>query len=212
MLRSVKDLEKFRLATVDGKPAGRVKDLYFNDQTWTVRHLVVALDTRLHGQKQVLLSPEAVDTVRDEDETILLNIHSADLVQAPSHTSVLPVCKQYASLALSSPGASAFGRALTGADPHLRSARAVANYRLNVMGEFAGTLSDLLFSPAAGWAIQYLAVEQVIDRRRIQFHILPAAVERFTWASQRVLLKYLQPVALARHTPASFLPSEALVA
>lgn len=195
MLRSVKELEKFRLTTADGKPCGRIKDVYFDDQSWTVQHLVVALDPRTHGQRQALLSPLAIETFREDDETILLSTHSSEVARAPIASSVLPVCKQYASLALASPGASSFARALTGADPHLRSARAVTHYRLNVRGEFAGTLADLVIEPAEG-EVRYLAVEQIIDRRKIQFHIVPAAVERFTWASQRVLLKYLQPVVL----------------
>jgi sporulation protein YlmC with PRC-barrel domain len=212
VLRSVRELERFRLATADGKHCGRIKDVYFDDQSWTVQHLVVALDPRVHGQKQVLVNPAAIETIRDEDETILLSAHSDELARAPLATSVLPVCKQYASLALSSPGASAFGRALVGSDPHLRSARAVTNYRLMVQGEFAGTLTDLLFAPHDA-EIRYLAIEQVIERRRIGFHILPAAVERFTWASQRVLLKYLQPVEIEHNFAPNFDASdEALVA
>jgi hypothetical protein len=31
----------------------------------------------------------------------------------------------------------------------------------------------------------------------VNFHVLPQSVERFTWATQRVLLRDLQPVELA---------------
>jgi sporulation protein YlmC with PRC-barrel domain len=195
VLRSVKELEQFRLVTGDGQPCGRVKDVYFNDQTWRLQHLVAALDPRCHGHRQILLDPSAIEAIRDEDDTILLNIRSEDLHSAPPAASVLPVCKQYAALAFSSPGASLLARGLVASDPGLRSARAVTNYRLNFLGEFVGTLSDLLFDPADG-EIRFLAAEQVIERRKIQFHILPTAVERFTWATQRVHLRHLQPVTL----------------
>jgi sporulation protein YlmC with PRC-barrel domain len=195
VLRSVKELEKFRLTADDGQLLGRIKDVYFDDQSWSVKHLVVALDPRVHGQKQVLLDPRALGIFREDEETILADVSARDLEQSPSANSVLPVCKQYASLALASPGASFLARGLTSSDPHLRSARAVTHYRLMVQGEFAGTLSDFLVDTEE-LGIRYLAVEQVIDRRRIQFHVLPASVERFTWATQRIHLRYLQPVVL----------------
>jgi hypothetical protein len=154
------------------------------------------------------LDPRTLETFRDDDETILLSIHSADLPHARPASAVLPVCKQYASLALASPGASMLARGLAGSDPHLRSARAVTNYRLIVQGEFAGTLTDLLIEPEDA-EIRYLAVEQVIDRRKLQFHILPETVERFTWATQRIHLKHLQPVALESFAESAFLTSAA---
>lgn len=197
--------------TADSKPCGRVRDVYFDDQTWRLEHLVVALDPRWHGHKQILLPPSVLETFRDDDETILLDVNSHDLAQLPSAASVLPVCKQYASLALSSPGASLLGRGLVGADPHLRSARAVMNYRLQLEGEFAGILADLLFDPAIG-QIRCLVVEQVIDRRKLRFHLLPGAVERFSWATQRIHLKHLQPVVLEDFSLTVPFPSTTLVA
>ena len=58
MLRRVDELLGFRIHAADGD-IGRVHDLYFDDQRWTVRYLVV--DTRhwLPGRR-VLLSPAAV--------------------------------------------------------------------------------------------------------------------------------------------------------
>lgn len=172
-----------------------MRDVYFDDRTWQLEQLVVALDPQWHGHKQVLISPMALDGFRDAEEVALLKLRSEDLAHARPAAAVLPVCKQYASLAMSSPGASHLGRNLVTADPHLRSARAVTNYRLQLNGEFAGMLADLLFDPEAR-EIRYLAVEQVIERRKVRFHILPSAVERFSWATQRVHLKHLQPVLL----------------
>jgi hypothetical protein len=195
VLRSVKELERFKLLTGNGQSVGRIKDIYFDDLSWFIQHIVVGLDPRQYGHKQVLLTPAALENFRDEDETVLLNVDLKDVLHAPAATSVLPVCKQYASLALGSPGASSLARGLASSDPHLRSTRAVAHYRISVNGEFAGTLADLLFDPIT-FQIRYLGVEQIIDRRKTQFHIQAAAVERFTWATQRVHLKYLQPVLL----------------
>ena len=71
----------------------------------------------------------------------------------------------------------------------------MANYRLNLAGQFAGTLADLLCDDES-WDIRYLAVEQIVDRKKLHFHLQPSSVERFTWATQRLVLRDLQPVML----------------
>ncbi len=189
MLRTVRDLERLRVVAADGVACGRVRDIYFDDHSWTIKHAVLTLDPRRFGRKQVLLRPEQV---KFNAIGAQVNVNSFEVEALPLIASVLPVCRQYASLALTSPKASE----LIQSDPRLRSARAVAHYQLNVNGEFAGSLSDFLFDDE-GWEIRYLAVEQRIEQKRIQFHLLPQSVERFTWATQRVLLRDLQPVELA---------------
>ena len=196
MLRSVQDLVKLRVIAADGVSCGRIKDIYFDDRSWAIKYLVLALEPRQFGAKQVLLTPEQVTSRPAPALPLQLNLPAAELETLPFATSVLPVCKQYASIALASPGATLFGPNLTGANPHLRSARTVADYRINVASEYAGTLVDFLFDEEA-WQIRFLAVEQVIECKKIHFHLLPQSVERFTWATQRVLLRHLEPVELA---------------
>lgn len=189
VLRSVRDLEKLRVVAADGVACGRVRDIYFDDHAWTIQHAILALDPRRFGRKQVLLRP---DQVTLNGMAALLDIPSVDTPMLPLTASVLPVCRQYDSIALGSPRA----RDLAHSNPHLRSARTVAHYQINVGGEFAGTLTDFLFDDES-WEIRSLAVEQIIEQKKIQFHILPQSVERFTWATQRVLLRDLEPVELA---------------
>jgi len=190
VLKSVRDLEKLRVVCEDGVTCGRIKDIYFDDQNWTIKNLVLSLDSRRFGAKQILLPPAQV---RLNGLAAFLDLPSAEVCTLPLVGSVLPVCRQYASLAFNSPGAS---RLIAG-DPHLRSARAVSNYRINVDGqECGGTLEDFIFAEES-WEIRYLAVEQSIEGRKVNFHVLPQSVERFTWATQRILLRDLQPVELA---------------
>ena len=180
---------------VEGSHCGRIKDVYFDDDTWRVTHLVLSIEPRHFGQKQVLLKPEMVDSISDAG-IVALRLKFDEMEKLPLASSVLPVCKQYASFAFSSPGARLFARGVIGSDPHLRSARAVSNYRINVAGEFGGTVADFLLDDE-NFEIRYLAVEQVIERKKVCFHVLPESVERFTWATQRVFLRELQPVRLA---------------
>lgn len=191
MLRAVKELEHFKLLSSEGDFCGRVRDIYFDDHSWRVTHLVAALSPREHGRKQVLLSPASLAAVTDENQSISLRLSASEIAGAPSASSVLPVCKQYGSLAFSSPGVGAPVRC----DPHLRSARAVMICELSLNGEPAGKVTDLLLDLAAA-EVRYLAGEQWIDGRRVLFHLLPADVTRISWASQSVHLKALQPVLL----------------
>ena len=194
MLRSVRDLQNRPLVDPSGERRGLVKDLYFDDQTWSIRYFVVVPSTRLAGQKQVLLTPEQL-LLDDQNDVLRLTIAASEFSKLPLANSVQPVCKQYESISLSSPGSQNFRRHAAAADPFLRSARVVSNYGIFVGSEFVGTLSDLLYDDG-NWAIRHLAAEQVADGRTVRFHIVPEAVKRFTWATQRVVLHKLQPVTL----------------
>src|SRR5438874_6504231 len=63
MLRSADKLAGYKLGAVDGD-FGKVKDFYFDDQTWTVRYLVDDTGGWLPGL-QVLVSPFAVKSIDD---------------------------------------------------------------------------------------------------------------------------------------------------
>lgn len=179
----------------EGIPCGRIKDIYFEDNSWNVTHLLLSIEPRQFGQKQVLVAPERVHWALEGETIITLDHTSAEIESLPLASSVLPVCKQYASLALASPGALLHARGMVGSNPHLRSARAVMNYKINADGDFGGTLADLIIDGDA-WQVRYLAVEQILQRQKLRFHILPQSVERFTWATQSVFLRELQPVRL----------------
>jgi len=173
----------------DGQPCGRVKDVYIDDQTWTVRFLKVSLDPLRFGHKQILVTPEQVTSFADE--ICQLNIGEAELHFCPLDSSYLPVCRQYASF--SSPGVRAshqFGRE---ADPHLRSARAIRSYSLHAGAEPAGIAADLLIE-VKDWRVQYISVEQVEEKKRVCFLIHPENIERISWSTQRMLVRSLEPV------------------
>jgi PRC-barrel domain len=55
MLRSVDDLKGLSLRATDGE-IGNVDQFYFDDETWTIRYLVVNAGSWLVG-RMVLISP-----------------------------------------------------------------------------------------------------------------------------------------------------------
>ncbi len=60
MLRNIKNLTGFSLMATDGE-VGEVKDFFFDDQTWTVRYMVVETGNWLSNRK-VLISMESLQS------------------------------------------------------------------------------------------------------------------------------------------------------
>jgi sporulation protein YlmC with PRC-barrel domain len=192
VLRSVRQLQQYRVRTSDGHRCGRIKDVYFDDSVWKVDWLVLSIEPSASGRKEVLLKPCEVVGIADEVGVIRLGISAEDLEQLPLANSVLPVCKQYESFAYASLGGR---KPVTQTNPHLRSTKAVVQYQVDVAGEFSGRLADLVYE-IDGWEIRYLRIEQAFDEKLMNFHVLPQSVERIVWATQRVLLRELNPVVV----------------
>ena len=60
MKRSLNSLIGFHMGATDGE-IGKVKDFYFDDESWTVRYLVVKTGNWL-SDKKVLISPTSIGT------------------------------------------------------------------------------------------------------------------------------------------------------
>jgi len=63
MLRKVTDLHGYTLQATDGE-IGKVKDVFFDDEKWTIRYLVVEAGGWLNS-RQVLISPYSIAGVND---------------------------------------------------------------------------------------------------------------------------------------------------
>lgn len=92
MLRSLNDLEHYTLDATDGE-VGKLKDLYFDDDAWVIRYLVVDTGTWLTSRK-VLVSPISVSETNWLDEKLSLSITRAQVVDSPNIDTDLPVSRQ----------------------------------------------------------------------------------------------------------------------
>jgi len=155
---------------------------------------VLSIEPSVFGRNEVLVAPAEVAEVCDESGEIRLTISGEGLEQLPLASSVSPVCKQYEAFAYTSPGARKYATRME-ADPHLRSAKAVVRYQVDAGGEFAGTVADFLYE-TEDWQFRYLGIEQKFERKTMRFYVLPQAVERIIWATQRIVLRELNPVAV----------------
>src|SRR5687768_15838277 len=128
----------------EGPCSGRIKDIYFNDRTWIITHLLLTIGANRFAQKQVLASSDEVTGISAEEGNVYFRINSAEIEELPPASSVLPVCKQYAALALGSPGAGLVADPLKASNPNMRTANAVIGYSIQADGESCGRLEDLI--------------------------------------------------------------------
>lgn len=92
MLRSNRKLIGFRLQGLDDE-FGKVKDLLFDDRTWTVRYVEVDTGTWLPG-RIVLISPVSIEKVDSSDSRVTINLTRQQVEDSPSIAEHEPISRQ----------------------------------------------------------------------------------------------------------------------
>ena len=93
MLHNVKELSGLAVGARDGE-LGKVKDVYFDDQRWAIRHLVVDTGGWLMERK-VLVSPRAVRGVEWDREVIDVDLTKQQVKDSPGIDTDRPVSRQH---------------------------------------------------------------------------------------------------------------------
>lgn len=93
MLHDTAKLDELTLRATDGE-IGSVDDVYFSDDTWTIRYLVVDTGGWLTGRK-VLISPRAVQSLDFERKELRLDLTRDRIESSPDFDSDKPVSRQY---------------------------------------------------------------------------------------------------------------------
>ena len=92
-LRRVRQLRELTIGATDGD-LGRVEDLYFDDQSWTVRYVVVATGAWLLG-RSVLISPRAIRGVDVVGQRLVTNLTRQQVKDSPDIDTRRPVSRQH---------------------------------------------------------------------------------------------------------------------
>ena len=92
MKRSVKSLISYGIQETDGD-IGEIVDLYFDDQSWTVRYIVVETGNWFSGKK-VLISPQSFQQPDWENKKILVNLTKDQIRNSPDIDTDKPVSRQ----------------------------------------------------------------------------------------------------------------------
>ncbi|MGQ0749767.1 MAG: PRC-barrel domain-containing protein, partial [Betaproteobacteria bacterium] len=93
MLQKVHDINGDAIVARDGE-IGSVKDVYFDDERWAVRYLVVDTGKWLPG-KEVLISPASVTAADADAGTIAVNLTREQVRQAPASEERPPASRLY---------------------------------------------------------------------------------------------------------------------
>ena len=93
MLRSVSDLEAFRIGASDGA-IGSVKDFYFDDEAWVIRYVVVDTGGWLGG-REVLISPFSIGTPDWDEQILPVTITKEQVKHSPIVDTDKPVSRQH---------------------------------------------------------------------------------------------------------------------
>lgn len=212
MLRSFDDIQGYRLDATDGE-IGHVEDVYFDDQAWSVRYVVVRTGSWLFG-RHVLIAPAVLGAADWKDGALPTSLSKAQIEAAPPVESNLPVSRQQEADLIShfnwpcywgayAPLAAASGDEVNVAsatddlvptprnedgsipDPDLRSGREVCGYHVHASDGELGHIDDLIIDDEA-WQIRYAVLElrNLLPGRKVLF--APQWLSQIEWGLRRV--------------------------
>lgn len=215
MLRNVKGLVGYAIRATDGD-LGQVEECYFDDETWTVRYLVVETGTWLSGRK-VLVSPTALGESDWQSRTLHTNLTTEQVRDSPDLDTAKPVSRQhetqlsghYAWPMYWGSGFSAGGMygtaplgplvdgvAEVGADgplpesdddPHLRSTAAITGCHVHATDGDLGHVADYIVDDES-WELRFLVVETGHWLPGRSVLISPHWIESVEWGEGKVVV------------------------
>lgn len=92
MKRSINSLVGYSIKETDGE-IGKIDEFYFDDQSWTIRYLIVKTGNWLSNRK-VLISPKAVQQPDWANEEFPVNLTKAQIEKSPDIDTNKPVSRQ----------------------------------------------------------------------------------------------------------------------
>jgi len=196
MLRALKQLDGYHLATEDGE-FGKVVDVLFDDEHWTVRYLVAKTGPWLLGRK-VLIYAQLLGAPEWTTQTIRTQLTKEQIKGAPELDADAPVSRQRERELLAYFGTAPYWHPAPppplpvlpvqeSADSHLRSVRAVTGYRLAANDEDFGEVADFICEDRS-WVIRFLVVALRRGPRARSVLVAPGWVNRIEWSTNRVYL------------------------
>jgi len=220
MLRSAHKLTGYKLGALDGD-FGKVRDSYFDDQTWTVRYLVDDTGGWLPAL-QVLISPFAVKSVDDAGKHINVSLTKQQIEKSPPIDADKPVSRQFEEKYHRYFGWPMYwyGPALWGpapfpyyegyvppmeglrpveegsGDPHLRSTSEMIKYHIRARDREIGHVEDFLIDDHT-WAIRYLVVDTRNWWPGKKVLLSPQWIERVSWPEALVHVDLLSETIAA---------------
>jgi sporulation protein YlmC with PRC-barrel domain len=208
-LRRTKDLKDFTIAATDAD-IGTVYDLYFDDESWTIRYIVVETGGVLSSHK-VLISPLALRQPALRSLHIWVNLTWKQVDSCPSFDLHKPVSRQHEmkyhdhygwpyywegagvwgslshphALARTTRAKPARRKKKKSDDSHLRSIREVDGYHFAALDGEIGHVEDFLFDDES-WQIRYAIVDTRNWWPGKKVLVRPRWIKRVNWRNRKI--------------------------
>ncbi len=181
MLRGVSDLRRLTIAATDGD-LGSVVDLCFDDQSWTVRYLVV--DAGSWFPRWVLIPPRSVRSWAPDPSILRGALTKTQVaISAEGHASNGKPARLPHPYA---PKDTIRDRARSAAKAHLQVATAAIGYTIQTEDGTIGHVQDLLVDDKA-WAIRYLLVDATKKWGGKRVLVAPEWLTHASWDESKTL-------------------------
>ena len=227
MLQRINDLHGFAIHAEDGE-IGAIQDLYFDEEHWTIRYLVVDTGKWLPGRR-VLISPTSAKGADWFGKTIRVNLTRDQVANSPDIETEKPVSRQheaelrayygwpsywagdsFGSIAIPLPlPVPAVQPPAPKGDPHLRSAHEVKGYHVEALDGPVGHVSDFVFDDAT-WEIVFMIVDAGSWLHERLVLLKPGWVSGISWDERRVSVNLTRETVKTSppFTPVFPIPSE----
>jgi len=212
IFRSAKDLFGYKIQAAD-ETCGKCRDFLFDDETWTVRYIVVDTGGFL-THHEVLLSPFVLNEpeMGHHPNHISVKLTREQIESSPPLATHAPVDRQYEEALAQYYNHPHYwiGNEVWGASPyplppgpeqaealadrfaeirrnHLRGVRDLMHYQVMASGEEIGAISDVILE-VSPWTIRHFVVDtgKWLPGKKVLFS--PAWCEEIRWADRTVCL------------------------
>ena len=209
MLKEVKKMHGWAIHAIDGE-IGAIDELLFDDESWTVRYLIVNTGSWLLGRR-VLLSPHSFGALDWEGQMLNVSLTRAEVENSPGVETDRPVSRQWETgyhdyyampyywTNFGFPGAvplmmqPAIDPARSQekdperdhASAHLRSTKEVTGYGISATDGHLGHIEDFLVDDQ-NWRIAYIAVDTRDWLPAKKVVLPPSWIERVNWLERSV--------------------------
>jgi len=214
MLRSIKYMTGYNIRATDGY-IGVASDFYFDDLRWDIRYLIVDPGAWL-SNRQVLISPLAVESLNWETSTISVSLTKAQVEDSPPVETNKPVSRQqeaelhtyykwpfywaipgFVNEDTSGQEENAENKTREEAeedredDPHLRSTEEVTGYHIQARDGAIGHVEDFIVDTET-WNLNFMVVDthNLLPGRKVL--LAPSWIERVSWAGSEVQVDLTQ--------------------
>lgn len=208
MKLSLRSFTGFSLGASDGE-IGSIKEVYFDDATWTVRYLIVKTGNWL-SERVILISPQALTKLDYTQRTFHTNLSMKQVKDSPDIDTDKPVYRQEeAKLYDYFPWQPYWGFGVAGAgvlipsvhalrenenrmdeptqNSHLRSSKKVTGYHIHATDGELGHIEDFIIN-VDNWTIEFMIIEAGTWLAKRKLMLSPDWIVDINWATSRAIV------------------------